>query len=159
MGPLDIKKKVQQKERAPRYIVQFLKPTPIWASLFQGLEMLMRVPSMNLLEPWNWGIYKINQATLFFNSRPLDLVNNGGINVGCNKNVIIIKSTLIPIPQENVIHGVQTYEHELQLPHLIYSLIIIIIARMLTSVRCKLFKISKMKHLTMFLPYKNIEKL
>jgi hypothetical protein len=43
------------------------------------------------------------QDPLLFNSRPLGLVNNGGIHTRCNKNAIIIYCTFVPIPHECII--------------------------------------------------------
>ncbi len=43
------------------------------------------------------------QDPLLFNSRPLNLINNGGIHTRRNKDVIIIYCTLAPIPHECMI--------------------------------------------------------
>jgi hypothetical protein len=43
------------------------------------------------------------QDPSLFNSRSLNLVNNGGIHPRCNKDAIIIYCTLVPIPHECII--------------------------------------------------------
>jgi hypothetical protein len=45
------------------------------------------------------GLRKLHsQDPTLFNSGPLDLISNGGIDARCSKDVIIIYCTLAPIP-------------------------------------------------------------
>jgi hypothetical protein len=67
-----------------------------WVGLFQGLWILMKVPSINLMQPWTMEVH--SQDPTLFNSEPLDFIDNGGIDARCNKNAIIIYYSLLPLP-------------------------------------------------------------
>jgi hypothetical protein len=69
--------------------------------LFQGLQILMRIPSINPMQIWNYGNYR--QNSLFFNNGATNLIDNGRIDARRNKYVIVIYCVLALISHENVI--------------------------------------------------------
>jgi hypothetical protein len=80
-------------------VIHFLppiKPTPMgWiVPRLMNFDESTINKSNAALELWKL----CNQDLTFFNSGPLDLINNGGIDARHNKNAIIIYCTLVPIP-------------------------------------------------------------
>ncbi len=68
-----------------------------WVGLFKGLWIFYESTinkSNETLELWKLR----SQDSMLFNSGPSNLINNGKIDVRCNKNAIIIYCTLVPIP-------------------------------------------------------------
>ncbi len=77
-----------------------------WARLFQSLWILLKVPLINPMQPWNCGSCRQNLSLL--NSEPTNLE----IDARCHKYVIVIYCTFAPIPHEGIILSHMIMFHE-----------------------------------------------
>jgi hypothetical protein len=71
---------------------------------------LMKVPSINQMQPWNCGSCHQNSSLL--NGGPTNLVGHGIIDARCNKYVIVVYCPLAPIPHDNIILSHMIMFHE-----------------------------------------------